>query len=213
MDARVKPAHDDSLRPENAPADSRLNPNVVLRRAIAAFMAGVENPARLDQQEFDLVLGIRLVLNAFRNDEHLSRRHAGRAIAEVDPQNALQHDERLVRILMVVPDEVAAEPDDLELVVIHFGNDLRLPLLAKQGEFLGEIDCLVGHGTSPNGGTPSAAHHNISNARRMSTMPTTSRIQRRPLATVLAGTLFPYSCVINIEATTTGRAARAIAII
>src|SRR5262249_46768095 len=171
------------------------------------------NTARLDQQEFDLLLGIGLVLHAFGNDEHLSCRHADRAIAKVDPQDALQHDERLVRISMVVPNEVAVKSDDLELVVVHFGNDLRLPLLAKQCEFLAEIDGLIGHGTTPNVGPPGAAHHNISNARRMSKTPTTSKIQRRPFATVLAGILFPNSCVINIEATTTGRAARAIAMI
>jgi hypothetical protein len=38
---------------------------------------------------------------------------------------------------MVVPNEIAFQLHELKLVVIHFGNDLRLPLLVKQVEFLG----------------------------------------------------------------------------
>jgi hypothetical protein len=62
------------------------NPNVILGRALAAFIAGVEHPARLDQQQFDLVFGIRLVFDAFRDDEHFARRYLDRTVAKIDPQ-------------------------------------------------------------------------------------------------------------------------------
>jgi len=48
------------------------NPNVVCGRSFAAFVAGIEDTARLDEQQFDLFGCVGLVLNAFRNDEHLS---------------------------------------------------------------------------------------------------------------------------------------------
>src|SRR5262249_9713346 len=92
-----------------------------------------------------LVFGVRLVLYALRDDEHLARRQPDRTIAKIDPQSALEDDERLIRVLVIVPNEVALQPHELELVVVHFGDDLRLPLLVKQPELLAEIDRFVGH--------------------------------------------------------------------
>ena len=77
------------------------------------------------------LFGIGLVFDALRNDKHLARGYNDGAVAKIDPQNAIEDDERLVRILMIMPDEVALQLDDLELVVIHFGNDSRLPSRVK----------------------------------------------------------------------------------
>src|SRR5215471_4742382 len=52
-----------------ADIDHPLDPNIILGRPISALMTCIKHPARLDQQKFDLVLGIRLVLNALRHDE------------------------------------------------------------------------------------------------------------------------------------------------
>src|SRR6266550_1277829 len=69
---------------------------------------------------------------------------------KIDPQNAIQHNESLVRILVIVPNEVALQLHDLELVVVHFGDDLRLPLLAEQRELFAEVDRLVPHVVAPS---------------------------------------------------------------
>jgi len=50
---------------------------------------------------------------------------------------------------MIMPDEIALQPRDLELVVVHLGYDLRLPLLDEQSELLAEIDRLVPHVAAP----------------------------------------------------------------
>ena len=71
------------------------------------------------------------MLDASRKHEHLPGRDMDRAIPEIDPQIAFQDDECLVGIFMVVPNEVALQLHDLELVVVHFGDDLRRPLLVK----------------------------------------------------------------------------------
>src|ERR1043166_7767370 len=73
-----------------------------------------------------------------------------RAIAKIDPQFALDDEERLIGLLVIMPDEVALQLHDFELVVVHFGDDLRLPLLVEQGELLAQVDRLVGHGASPS---------------------------------------------------------------
>src|SRR5262245_4793304 len=108
-----------------------LDPNIILGRALAARMAGIEYPTRLDQQQLDLVFGVRLVLYTLRDDEHLARRQLDRPIAKIDAQSALQDDERLIRMLVIMPNEVTLQPHELELVVVHFGYDLRLPLLVE----------------------------------------------------------------------------------
>src|SRR5262245_66131844 len=102
-------------------------------------MAGIKYPTRLDQQQLDLVFGVRLVLYVLRDNEHLARRQLDRTIAKIDPQNALEDDERLIRMLVIVPNEVALQPHELELVVVHFGYDFRLPLLAKATELVAVI--------------------------------------------------------------------------
>src|SRR6266699_4775933 len=82
-DVSVRP-----LRGTNGPS-LPLNPNIILGRALAARMAGIEYAARLDQQQLDLVFGVRLVLYTLRDNEHLARRQPDRPIAKIDPQNAL----------------------------------------------------------------------------------------------------------------------------
>jgi hypothetical protein len=52
-------------------------------------MACIENAPRLDQQQLNLMLGIRLVLNTLRDNKHLSGRNVNEAIAKIDPQSTL----------------------------------------------------------------------------------------------------------------------------
>jgi hypothetical protein len=53
------------------------------------------------------VLGIRLVVDALWNHEHFASRHVDGAIPKVDPQCAFQNNERLICILVTVPNEIA----------------------------------------------------------------------------------------------------------
>src|SRR5271167_1161524 len=52
---------------------SLSDPDILLGRPLAAHIPRIEHPARLDQEQFDLVLGVRFVLHPLRNDKHLSR--------------------------------------------------------------------------------------------------------------------------------------------
>jgi hypothetical protein len=104
---------------------------------------------RFDEQQLDLPFRVRLVLHTLGNDEHLPRRHMDRAVAKIDPQIAVDHDERLIGIRVVMPNEIALQPHDLELIVVHLGDDLRPPLLVEQPELLPEVDGLVAHVAPP----------------------------------------------------------------
>jgi hypothetical protein len=87
------------------------NPNIILGCKTSAFVPCIEDPARLDQQQLDLLFGIRLVFDTFRDDEHFARRNADCAITKLDPQNALQHNECLIGFFVIVPNEVPLQPD------------------------------------------------------------------------------------------------------
>ena len=63
----------------------------------------------------------------------------------LDPQRSPDNNERLVRIFMMMPDEISLQFHNFELVVVHLRNDLRLPLLLEQPEFLTEVDGLIAH--------------------------------------------------------------------
>jgi hypothetical protein len=62
---------------------SPLNPNIIFGGAVAALMARIEHAPRLDQQQLDLILGIRLVLNALRDNKHLTGRNVNDAIPKM----------------------------------------------------------------------------------------------------------------------------------
>ncbi|EHP43050.1 hypothetical protein OR16_10783 [Cupriavidus basilensis OR16] len=65
------------------------------------------------------------------------------AVAKIDAQRALQHDERLIGLDMVVPEKIAFDLDQLELVVVHFGDDFRRPVLMDQAELVREVQAFV----------------------------------------------------------------------
>ena len=87
--------------------DEKLSdPDILLRCPLATHIPRIKHPAWLDQKQLDLVLGVRFVLHPLRNNEHLSRSDMYRAVAKIDPQIPFDHDERLVSIFVIVPDEV-----------------------------------------------------------------------------------------------------------
>src|ERR1019366_1541603 len=95
------------------------------------------------------MLRIGLMLHAFGDDKHLPRCYVYRAVAKIDPQIALEHNESLSGVLVVVPDKVALQLDYLELIIIHLCDDFRTPLLRKESQLLLEIDRHVVQGSVP----------------------------------------------------------------
>jgi len=80
------------------------------------------------------------VLNTLWNNCHLAWPKDDEAVAKVDPQLAVDHDERFIGVGMVVPDEVAFQANDLELVIVQLGDDPWSPLLRKLVELGSDID-------------------------------------------------------------------------
>src|SRR5712692_5924124 len=89
------------------------DPGVVRRGQLAAGVAGVDRPGRLDEHEFALVLRERLVLLAPRDDEHFAGTQTYAAVPKLDRQLPLDDQEDLVRVGVAVPDEIALCPSEL----------------------------------------------------------------------------------------------------
>src|SRR4029077_4080017 len=84
--------------------------------------------ARLDEEQFDLAFCVGFVLDTFRDKDHCSSREVDCAVTKIDPQRSLYNDECLVRVFMIVLNEIPLQFYNLELIVVHLGNDFRLPL-------------------------------------------------------------------------------------
>src|SRR5690348_7713470 len=85
------------------------------------------------------------MLHAFGNDVHFPGSERDGLVPELERHGALENDEDFVGVRVRMPDKLALQLDELELVVIHFGNDAGRPVFREPGELVLEIDRTVGH--------------------------------------------------------------------
>jgi hypothetical protein len=117
--------------------------DLAFRRGPRLGVASVRRPARLDQEDVRLLIGDRAMFDATRDDEEVSLAELGVPIAELDRQPPLEDEKEIVRVRVRVPDELALDLPDLDLVVVVVADDSRLEVLVEGRELLGEIDGLV----------------------------------------------------------------------
>jgi hypothetical protein len=94
-------------------------------------MAGVPDATRFDEKHFCFIFRIRLVFDAFRHDVHLACREVDVTIPEIDPQCAVQDDERLVRIVVIMPDKVA-----FNFTILAYSPDPGSPVPVRSGDHI-----------------------------------------------------------------------------
>ncbi|MNC51072.1 hypothetical protein D3C75_1003490 [compost metagenome] len=92
-------------------------------------MTGIQNAPRFDHHQFRFALRSGPVLDAAGHNIEFPGVHMHAAIRQVDTQGAFQHQECFVGLRVRVPDEFAFDAHDLELVIVHLGNDPGAPLL------------------------------------------------------------------------------------
>ena len=83
------------------------------------------------------------MLHPAGDDEELSLAELNVPVAQLDRQPPLQDEKEVVRVGVRVPDELALELPDLNLVVVVVADDPRLEVLVEGRELLREIDGLV----------------------------------------------------------------------
>src|SRR4029077_13706240 len=98
--------------------------------------------------------GDRAVLDTPGYDVQLSGTEGHVSIAELDRKAALDHQEQLVGVLMGVPDELALELGQLDLVVVETGHHLGRPVLREQPELVAEVHHVVHPSSWSSGSSP-----------------------------------------------------------
>src|SRR5262245_37408575 len=88
------------------------------------------------------------MLHASRHDEHLTGLQRDVPVAQMDGHLPVEHDEDLVGFGVGMPDELPLDPHQLEVIVVHLGDDPRRPALTEAAELRGKIDRSVRHGLS-----------------------------------------------------------------
>ena len=83
------------------------------------------------------------VLHAARDDEQLALAELDVPVVQLDRQPPLEDEEEVVSVGVRVPDELALDLPDLDLVLVVVADDPRLEVLVDGRELLSEIDRLV----------------------------------------------------------------------
>ena len=90
-----------------------------------------------------LLIGDRAVLDATRHDEDVALAELDVSVTKLDRQPPLEDEKEIVGVGVRVPDELAFDLPDLDLVVVVVADDARLEVLVDGRELLREIDGLV----------------------------------------------------------------------
>ena len=73
-----------------------------------------------------LALRDRTVLDAARDDDELALVQRQDAVAELHVEPPVHHEEKLVLGVVSMPDELALELDELDVLAVQLADDLRI---------------------------------------------------------------------------------------
>jgi hypothetical protein len=90
----------------------------------------------------NLVLGHRPVFDVPRDDQELALPQPDVTVSELHAEPAAHHQDQLVLVVVVVPDELADELDQLDLLAVQVADHLRTPVVVEQAEHLPQVHLL-----------------------------------------------------------------------
>ena len=102
------------------------------------------------------MLRLWAMLDTSGNDEHLAGREFDIAIAKLDRESARQHEEEVIGVVVLVPDELPLNPNHRQLVVVEVADDAGTPHALKTTNLLREIDLVVHGHSMPGSSSPVA---------------------------------------------------------
>ena len=132
----------------------RLEPLGRIDGALVAQVARIEGGDGLQKQDVCLGVGHGFVLDTSWHDKELALVQLDDAIAQVDSEPAPKDEEQLVLALMVMPDELALELGELDVLAVELADNAGTPMLRKLLELFGEVDLFdltIAHGGPPKG--------------------------------------------------------------
>src|SRR5688572_27779906 len=111
-----------------------------MRCHFAAGIPSIDGSGGFNKHYLTFLLRDRPVLQPTANDMQVPRSQMDVAIAILDRQFALVNEEQLIRLIMLVPDELTERLHALDMDIVHLRNDVRGAALGKLTELVREID-------------------------------------------------------------------------
>ena len=109
------------------------------------LIAGVEYGGGFEEDDLYFFPCCGPVLDAFWDDDEFAGGDGDGLIAELHVETAGDHQEHFVFIIMFVPDEIAFEFDEFDVLIIQFGGYSWIPVIRDQAELVGDVYFLDGH--------------------------------------------------------------------
>ncbi len=124
--------------------------------------------AGFEQQDMGLLLGDGPMLDTTGDNQELAFLEPDLPVPELHPESPFHHEEELVLVIVMVPDELALKLDQFELLAVQLADDLGAPRVVELGELLREVHffCnVVAHRFSPQWAVPNPRVHSFRLAR------------------------------------------------
>jgi hypothetical protein len=100
----------------------------------------IQDARRLQQDHFGFFVGSSAMLDTAGYDNKFARPQLHNPVPELDPKPAAPDQKHLFHIIVVMPWERPLHLHQLDLLAVHLGHDLGLPLLRKAGKLFGNFD-------------------------------------------------------------------------
>src|SRR5579864_1330840 len=102
-------------------------------------VAGVQSRGRLEEHDPALLLGHGAMFNSARDDDEFAFLDPLVVVRKVHAEAAPDHEKHFVFVFVMVEDEFAYKLDQLDVLAVEFGGDVRLPVFGNPGELFGEV--------------------------------------------------------------------------
>ena len=117
------------------------HPNAVGRgKSLILDVAGIADRRGFEDQDFGLGIRSGSVFDAMWHDDELARAKVNHMVAKLDAEAALPDEEHLILMLVPMPRELTSNLDELDLLPIQLGYDLRTPVFVEESELVRQTD-------------------------------------------------------------------------
>jgi hypothetical protein len=103
---------------------------------VVGDVARIASLCRLENDDLNFLFGGRPMFNASWHNEKLASTQFNFTIAKLHSELSLPYQKQLVLLVMVMPNKLTLELDELDFLTVKFGYHLRPPMLAEDGELL-----------------------------------------------------------------------------
>jgi len=115
--------------------------------ARVADIPGVQRTSGFEEQHVDLFRCARPVFHPARNDHEFAGSHFEAAlfsgfVAKLHAKFALNYQEELVFVVVMVPHEFALKLDQLDMLAVQFTDDSGAPMVLERGQLVPQRDLL-----------------------------------------------------------------------